>query len=401
MSYDGWLEFNGIELVNLSRTAQLAEGLGVTQVWTRPEDVAWIEDTVGGAAYNNIVNAPWYDAAYPASAEFAGIVPLAFPGLGDSTKTATTTEYIGDGGTSSRPRSTTLPIVANVVLVAATDRGAEYGKRWMDRVLAGSGAGLTCTGSTLRYFRYPDAASPIAHHRDVKLTRGSSVTRTVRRDCQVSKMLTFTLTANDPFEYGELEVSMTGLGDTPDGDGLVSDGALELVQTPCPVYNYEPIFDPLYPALLVPPGAPDFLPTGWTIEDGDTFTRYWAIVDAIEPGSLLCVPLITLRTADEARMVRVSVYPSDSLTSDQCGPLFSAVVAYLPGNVDFTLDGEQKAAYVFDGVTYRRADSVIYSPDARPVDWTSFPSSGGLLVTLDIFNGEDVTLDLGLMSKSE
>lgn len=401
MSYDGWLEFNGVELVNLSRTAQLAEAMGVTQVWTQPGDVSWIETALGADSYDDITTAPWYDAAYPASAEFAGIVPLSFPGLGDSTKTASTTEYLDDGGTSSRPRSATLPIVASVVLVASTDAGAEYGKRWLNRVLAAGASSLTCIGSVLRYFRYADAASPIAHHRDVKVTRGTSITRRVIRDCQVSLFATFTLTANDPFEYGELQDSLTGLGTAPGGPGLVSNGTLALVETPCPVYNYDPIYDPLYPALVAPPTAPDFLPDGWTIEDGDEFTRKWAIVDPIEPSSLRVVPVMTLTTPDVARMVRVSIWPSSALASEQCDPLFSAVVTYLPGAIDFTLDGEQKAAYVYDGVTFRRTDSLVYSPDARPVDWAAFTSAGGLLVALDTFNGETVTLDVGFVSKSE
>ena len=89
MAYDGWIEFNESELVNLSRTAQLAEALGIDTLWTEPESVEWIQDALGGVDYDVITEAPWYDSGLPASAEFAGIVPLSIAGLDDSTMEAT------------------------------------------------------------------------------------------------------------------------------------------------------------------------------------------------------------------------------------------------------------------------------------------------------------------------
>lgn len=404
MSSDAWIEFNGIELVNLSRTAQLAQSLGITSVWATPESTAWIEDALDGTGYDDITDAPWYDAAYPASAEFAGLVPLGFPGLGDSTLTANVTEYITDGGTTTKPRSATQTIVASGWLVAATARGAEYGKRWLDRVLRGSGASATCTGHRMRYFRWSSADSPIAHYRDVRTTRGASITRRVKRDCSFALAVTFTLTAADPFEYGEPVPSIEGLGGTVSGPGLVSDGTLTLTQEGCPAFDYSPVYDPTYPALVPAPTVPSFYPAGWTVEDGDTFDRYWAIVDPIEPVGLAVVPVITLTTDGDARMVRVSVWDSDATTAEQCGPLFGAMVSYLPGGVsEFTIDGEQQASYLWDGVApvVRRTDSLVYSPDARPVDWTSFSTEGGLLVTLDVFDGADIEMALAFVPKSQ
>lgn len=398
MSYDGWIRYNGVELVNLSRTAQLAESMGIDTLWTSPASVQWIQDTLGGVDYDDVTQAPWYDAGYPASGEFAGIVPLAFAGMGDSTLASTPIEYITDGGHSGKPRNTTLPIVANVALIASTDRGAEFGKRWLDRMFRGDTISVFCSGADLEYFRYASEDSPIAHHRDVRLTRGTSVTRKRRSECAVTWWLTFTMTAADPFEYGEAVPMVTELSMfAATGPGVTDSGALALTQVLCPTFNYNPIFDPLYPALVDTPSVPDFYPDGWDIVPGSTFDRVWVRLEPTEPSSLNVIPLVVLTSDIDARMVRVSLWPADANEGEQCDPLWSAVVTYIPGETEFTIDAEQKASYVWNGVSagVNRADSLVYGPDAQPIAWTAFNDPAGLLFTLDLLSDGSGSGDLG------
>jgi hypothetical protein len=388
MANDDWIEFNGTELVNLSRTVQLAEVMGIDTVWVNPESVAWIEDALGGTNYDDVTTAPWYDPGFPASAEFAGVMVLSLPGLDDSTRQSSPTEYIGDGGNSGKARSAMLPLVANVVLVARTERGAKYGKRWMDRVLRGSASRTFCVGSDLRYFDYADADAPQVHRRDVSLTRASSVTRKRVTDCSATWMVTFTWTAADPYEYGDPITVVEDLGaETPTGPSIIDEGSLPLVEMGCPAYDYTPIYDPLYPALVPPPTAPDFYPAGWNIFPGMTFDRRWVEVSPPEPTTLNVVPVITLTSPETARMVRVSIWSEATGPYEQCEPLFAAVVSYLPPDVEFTIDGERQASYVWDGLSpvVRRSDSLVYSPDATPVEWTSFNDDTSLFITLDVF----------------
>lgn len=413
MAYDGWVSFDETELFNLSRTVQLAESLGIDSVWITPESVAWIETELGGVDYDDITEAPWYDDGYPASAEFAGLIPLSFTGLDDSTRQSSPVEYITDGGNPGRARNATLPIVANVAVIASTDRGAEFGKRWLDRLLRGGSVNTaTCSGADLNYFRWASAGAPVAHRRNVKATRGTSVTRKRSADCSVTWLVTFTLTAGDPYEYSEPVPIITDLGGDVEGPNLLSSGAVALVETGCPVYNYDPLYDPLYPALVEPPTAPDFLPAGWNISEGMTFDRFWAQVTPVEPSSLFTVPRFTLTAALAARMVRVSIWSSDQSEYEQCDPLFSAVISYLPPGYEFVIDGERQVAYVWDGLSpvVRRTDSLIYAPDARPVQWTAFNDPEYLIVTLDIFSesggsagGADpeVRVALDLIAKSD
>lgn len=412
MAYDGWVEFGGTELFNLSRTVQLAEALGIDSVWITPESVAWIETWLGGSDYDDITEAPWYDPEYPASAEFAGIIPLSFAGLDDSTRESTPVEYITDGGNPGRARSGTLPIVANVAIVASTDRGADFGKRWLTRLLrGGSMNSTTCSGADLTYFRYAGSGTETVHRRNVKVTRAPSVTRKRSADCNVTWLVTFTLTAGDPYEYGEAVSIIETLGTSgASGSGIIESGALALVESGCPTYNYDPIYDPLYPALVESPTAPDFLPAGWDIAEGDTFDRFWAKVSPLQPSSLMTVPRITLFSVGSARMVRVSIWSSEQDEYEQCDPLFVAIMTYIPSNMDFVVDGEQQVAYAWDGFSpqVRRTDSLVYSTDARPVQWPAFNDPDYLIVTIDVFSGSgsgggdtDVRMALDLIQKSD
>lgn len=561
MAYDGWLQFNGRELVNLSRTAQLADALGIDTVWVTPSSVQWIENTLGGSDYDVITEAPWYDPEYLASAEFAGLVPLSMAGLDDSTLQSTPIEYVTDGGSPGKSRNSTLPIVASMAIVASSDRGAEYGLRWLNRVLRDSSGPMFCSGADLRYFRSANANAEVVHRRDVRTTRGVSVTRKRSTSCSATWIVTFTLTDHDSYEYGdpqpavfdlagpmptavknlvpngrptstddwhitntgsgglgipgydaglgafygevvvqpsdtawtqrygnqnstatdripvrgatEYTVSFEAMSTVDDNRGIAIDwygasgtvigsstllsgarqalpahqwksfeivavspagaitaspavmfsglsgpaaiprpvgsrlhqrrllmaegivprsailpaGELVLTQQPCPEFDYTPIYDPLYPALVPSPTAPNFYPAGWNIEPGMTFSRRWVRVPPVEPSSLLVVPTITLTTDVEARRVRVSIWPSSSNSNDQCDPLFSVVVAYLPPALQFIIDGEQKASYVWDGSSpeVRRSDSLVYGPDAEPVNWTAFNDDTNLLITVDLF----------------
>lgn len=430
MSYDGYISINDSELINVARTSRLAKAIGLDTFRIKSELVQAIQGRFVGdgfglgefglvlfggpvSDYDDITKSPWYDAGYPASAEFAGIVPLAMQGLDDSTLESSVIEYITDGGHSGKGRNATLSIVASVALIATTERGAEFGKRWMDRTLRSPGPQVFCAGSDMTYMRYPAVDAPMVHRRDVRLTRGTSITRKKVSACSTTWLATFTLTAADPYEYGDPEDKITSLkGATSTGPGVTSTGFLYDTEAGCPVYSYDPLYDPLFPALVPSPVAPNFLPTGWSITEGLGYYRSWARITPLEPTALNVVPLIKLSCTTEARMIRVSVWPMSYSADAKCDPLFSVVVSYLPANVNFYIDGEQKAAYTWDGSSafVRRTDSLVYSPDGYPLEWTAFNDPAGLLVTMDSFYIESsrtyqgngtVTASLSLLPKSD
>ena len=768
MAYDGWLELGGTELVNISRTAELAESLGVDIVYTTPESVEWLQVALSQSGYEDITSTPWYDPRTPASREFIGALILSMPGLDDSTASASTTELTTDGGRSGRVRHGSLNLVGSAALLATTARGAEFGKRWFDSVLAKTaGRDAVCSGVELRYFRYADSGvpseivnasaltpwyakdarssvkrlgvvagtsiddgslassydltwpaqiqskartrlglnggagyisatpstegaivpplpvtsagtkvmwghglggravfigattdhvtyspqpctrvrvyygktsvagagmrvliddvdqgvtlnsadtvnsgghvwesgpltpgdhtvkivpynspyvgvvegvefiyrdedagfrvyngghsggdvafynhhapmdmhwesvaamdldlavvslgandishltveqfltgidgiidrvpgevpilllggylrgdyntpegrakwsemqmglreravgqvayydiaphwpvlvadgstseglmydtppihpntngmtrmaeiltevllvegPPVAHRRMVRLSRGATVTRKHESSCSHMWTINFTLVADDPFEYGEPVGMISALGGAEaSGPGVLDSGQTALTEVLCPTYDFSPVQDPAFPSLIPAPAAPDILPAGWDISAGMTFDRTWALTDVIPPAVVGLVPVITLRTETEARMVRVCIWPGLTDPTVQCEPLFSAVVTYLPPNVDFVIDGEQRVVYTWDGASpvVRRADSLVFTKDARPVDWASFNDPDGLLVSLDVFSDSsgyegdgDVRVAVAFVPKSD
>lgn len=414
MGYDGYFEFGPEQLVNIARTAKLADALNINTVRVSLSAVAWVETATkkSGEDFSDITDAPWYDAGVPASTEFAGILPLSVSGLDDSTRESETEEYITDGGRSGKPRNATLPLVWNVAIIASTERGAKFGKAWLDRTLRGGMSVTSCSGTQLEYFAYGSSGAPLVHRRSVRTTRGTSVTRKRSNSCSVTWLVTFTMTADDPYEYSLPAPQVVDLGaTTPTGAQVASHGTVDLVEQSCPVYDYSPLYDPDFPALVPSPTAPNFLPDGWGIEDGMNFRRKWVRLNPFEPTVDSIVPLVTLSTTTVARMVRVGIWPSDAANDEQCGALFLGIVSYLPDDIDMYLDGEQQVSYVWDGFSeaVRRADSLLYGTAGAPVGWTSFNDEDGLLITLDIFEvegggwqgDEDVRASVEFITKSE
>lgn len=416
MANDGYYGLGGEELSNHSRLVQLADAMGINAVRLTKDKTDWVQQTRGGVGYGNVANAPWYDPGYPASAEFAGIMVQEVRGIDDSTLESSVTEYVGAGGSNGKQRNATLTMVWSVVIVASTERGADFGKRWLDRRLAGTIQPGSCGGRELDYYRFANSAAVKVHRRNVATSRSTSVLRKRTSKCQTLWWATFTLTAGDPFEYGEEISRVTAIGQATNATGpaVTSSGGQVIVQESCPVFDYSPIFDPLYPAMIAPPVVPNYYPDGWGITPGMSFQRRWARLSALEPSALLSVPVIKLTSTTEARMVRVSLWDSLSPTNDQCGWLWSAVITYLPANLPIYIDGEQEAAYAWDGASpnVRRSDSLLYDPDAKPMDWTAFPDFGNMLMTLDTMaippaqgggyqGGGNVRATLSLVAKSD
>lgn len=414
MAYEDWMTVDSLELFNVGRTVLLSRTLGIdaVRVPTLRFNSA-MEIAAGGSEYANIEEAPWYDAQYIPSQEFAGVFPLSVIGLGDSTRQASVTEFITDGGQPGIERSATNSMVFSAVIAASTDRGADFGKRYLDRVLRGLRQPQACGGSNLNYSRTDGRdGEPVeyVHMRDVSVTRATSITKKRRSRCQTLYWVQWTMTAADPFEYGAAAQFITSLGGAnATGPRVTNSGTQVLVQNDCAQFNYTPIYDPLYPALVTPPTAPNFLPAGWGITNGMNFQRKWAVTTVMEPSALESVPIFKIESTTEARMIRVQVFNYLGSSTVQCSPRFSAILTYLPPSLPVYLDGEQAASYAWDGSSaVRRTDSLVYSPGALPMRWNGFDAPNPLLVTLDLMQttpgnyqgGGNVRVSMSMMNRT-
>ena len=156
MAWDGYFVYGGDEIINVTRTEAYVKA--ANHSWFRPAfGNAALPELLGDAPYTNALNddPPWFDPDDPSSTDFYGLYPMSITGIDDSTRTASPTETLGDGGVPGRVRNAMRSMVFGGLLLAASEAGAEYGMRWLRDVLSGSpcGSGPTsvCDGFTLCY----------------------------------------------------------------------------------------------------------------------------------------------------------------------------------------------------------------------------------------------------------
>ena len=78
--------------------------------------------------------APWYDPSDPASAEFLGVMILGVDGDRDSTVKREVSDAFGDGSILNRQRLIGRSLVFELLILATSCRGQDYGIEWLRRV---------------------------------------------------------------------------------------------------------------------------------------------------------------------------------------------------------------------------------------------------------------------------
>jgi hypothetical protein len=169
MAFDGWFQFDGSEIINVSRTEQYCRSLGMD--WLKPQ---YNNKALGymlgdGLTYRTplLDDAPWVDGEMEESLDFLGLYPLGVDSIESSTRTAQVYEHIGNGGSVRGVRHGVKTMVFSGALCATSEDGAEYGLRWLKQVLNGAPCGpgaAGCDGGELCYLSAePDMIVPDEH----------------------------------------------------------------------------------------------------------------------------------------------------------------------------------------------------------------------------------------------
>jgi hypothetical protein len=116
--------------------------LGYDDSWTGLQD--YLQDVI----YRPEL-APWYTTRLPESGEFGGIWVLDVKGLDTAPTQRDIVEMAGDGGSAGPHRYKPRTVTFEALLVACTNAGLTYGKRWLNAQLASTNER---TDSVLRYF---------------------------------------------------------------------------------------------------------------------------------------------------------------------------------------------------------------------------------------------------------
>jgi hypothetical protein len=153
MAFDGYLRLNTVEIANAARTKTYIENLLPTFGLVCPP-CEGLEAALGETYTTPVAdNAPWYDPSMPSSGAFYGFYPLEITGIDDSTRTAVSTELVGDGSVTNRPRFAGRDIRVNGVLIGATEQAIDTGLAWLNRALSGPCDGTDdCRGGDLDFY---------------------------------------------------------------------------------------------------------------------------------------------------------------------------------------------------------------------------------------------------------
>lgn len=414
MAWEGWVEYAGTEIINTSRTEAYAAGAGMTgfhAVYRKPVDVL-LGDTYTDPDTDD---APWFDDDVPESADFYGCYPLSMTGIEDSTASADVIESVFDGGVVGTIRRSTRTIVFSLVLLAGSERAAEYGMRWLRMALNGGACfgrnDSRCGGNNMCYLVVaPDGGDfddYLRTLRKVAVTNGPLLAAKASLTCGgTAWTVNMTATAGNPAEFGaEVEVvagfmkeASPYVGGTPEGGDFDDDGEIE-VEVECPVNEVVPLVDPLCPLIIPPPQVPNVDTSCFDFPESYRRRRI-TIPAALIPLWGEVVPKITLHARREIRNVRVRLYadPLNDGDLDTCNYCGDFVVTYIPENTTLILDGADRLIYTeLANGRRQRGDSLVFASDGSPFVWPDLSCGFAYVLVVDAPDGERVPgLDLSL-----
>lgn len=424
--YEGWISLGGLEIANNERYAANAAALCLPAPHTAvrcPDLARVLADTYDG----DVTAAPWYDAAAPESAAFAGLFVTSVTGLGASTRSREVVPAPA-GPAIARP-ATAAPRVMLVTAyaAAASHAGLRYGLAWLASALGDACESGGCDpGATLCMLaEAPVCPAPadadacwetlLRTLHDVATVDGPRITAEYDVAGGAAAQVEFTLTAAVPGIYRAPAAITSGLAFTPPAP--LSACAVTWVPhtTTCP----EPascapaggcLTDPAAPPVYAPPAAARA--PGPCLLRLHSATALATAAPNLIPRWLEAVPVLHLTTGD-APMRRLTVRfhssPDTTITDpaafDPCSALLELNVTYLPRDVTLVLDGRTEQAYVIcPGGARESADTVLFGEDGAPFTWPAIACGTGLQVAVFTDAGHYSTaarLDVALAARQD
>ncbi|AWN07742.1 minor tail protein [Microbacterium phage Hendrix] len=183
MTYEGYVAFGGNEVVNNERARGYAQTAECPMFWLKDDPDQGLAPALGDIpyVYSDITASPWYDSTIDEiSRRFFGVYGLEVRGVEDSTRTATVTESIDDGGVIGRPRSSTRNVTVRALLLGKGRDAIEYGMSWMAMQLDADACGQVsrdCGVATMDVFSTaPPVRGEVPDISDWQITRRNLLT---------------------------------------------------------------------------------------------------------------------------------------------------------------------------------------------------------------------------------
>jgi hypothetical protein len=317
------------------------------------------------------------------------------------------------------------------MLSGVDECATEAGFQWLKSALSGDPCSdQGCSGTDLCYYacepcaplnctpedRLACSQENLRTLRNVKVIGGPTITaqRTATNGAAIW-VVQFTLVAAVPFEFGVetplvegfMVASNPWVPDVVPADWEFSTIATTEVDDDCAVPVYQPLTDPLCPAILVPPGPPT-VPLGCFTEPDAWKRRWFTIPRKYVPYWGEVVPVVKVQATADVRGLRLRFY-SDvnadaSVRDDPCAYCGDILFSYIPANHTLVFDGVTQSVYAEGpGGTLLRADSLVFKTDGTPFEWPVLSCGFGYVVTVDLPSthvGALPAVDLSLTGRS-
>lgn len=350
--------------------------------------------------------APWYDAAVPASAEFAGFLLLSMTGDDTRPTARSVSQAVTGGGVFGRQRVTPRTIVVNGVLLGSSCCGVSYGLKWLGQALDGC-EGVGCDGvdmGVLDCCPSQDVVDLFGDYgrtmRRVALTSGPTVTRRAGDGCESGctadvLFVEFVLTAAEPWLWSPAVEVLSEPAPTDDGmdciewtltaegEGCGTDAdCCRLAQCASGSDCGDPNCDTPTPPSVATPVSCFCLPlaVNRTCHEIDTSSV---------PASFDALPIITISSGtSDLRRLTVSFFEQgsgdccDSADAARCDPVAVYHTGYLPANSEMVFDGQTRRVSVDCGQGMEPA-SDAWGQAGSPVDFVPLGCDRLYCVTLE------------------
>lgn len=431
MGWSGYLTLDGTEIANRQRFETYAGA----RSWFLP---VYKGDGIGNTLEQTYVDvetdvAPWWDPDVPASLDLFGFYPGDITGLDDGSGVASTVESTRKGGVPGRVRFATKEVNVTGFLAGRSEAAVEYGLIWLRRVLLGGvcsplDARKQALGTEMQFLSIepPSIAEALDLDRSAQQIR-DALTRTYRATVnslpvQVlrrSKLacgdfvaqVQFGFRVGDPVVYSNTTRVFTGLFDSLTWGTAVEAGTSDEVtfeEELCGVAHWNPLYDPLCAAAITPPTPPN-VPLGcWDPPtEGVEFARTLVTIPATNFETFTeMLPVITLTTAEDAtRDIRFRFYPDPEgdldPSADPCGFVSDIVLSFMPAGT-LVIDSSYEQVHITTtGGNTRRADSLVFATDQRPITWPVLDCGVQYLLTIDVLGTDDPPVfDLDFVARS-
>jgi hypothetical protein len=142
--FTGYLTLGCNEILSRARAYGYSHTADCPVHWLKLPECGDIASALAERAYDydNISDAPWYDEEDEPTHRFFGAYPTRIDQITDSTRTATLTEGILDGGTINGVRHAIRTIRCTAVLTAQGEDALEAGFSWLDAALRPDECGI-------------------------------------------------------------------------------------------------------------------------------------------------------------------------------------------------------------------------------------------------------------------